>query len=80
MANLSTDVAGPSSVSHRASLSSNFAPQLSQSPHTAAGSPYGVTSSAVLAINDGVRPAAQSIRALDSMAFSLDEIDALFNL
>ncbi|KAE9369652.1 hypothetical protein N431DRAFT_427821 [Stipitochalara longipes BDJ] len=79
VANLSTDVVGPATASHVPSLS-QFAPQLSQSPHTSQESPYAVSSIALLTGNNGARPAAQSIRAIDSMAFSLEEIDTLFNL
>jgi hypothetical protein len=80
VANLSTDVAGPATASHGASLTPDLAPQLLQSPHTSAGSPYGISSSTHLAGSNGIRPAAQSIRAIDSIAFSLGEIDSLFNL
>lgn len=80
VANLSTDVVGPATISHGTSLTPHFAPHLSQSPHTSNGSPYAASSSDPLASNSGVRSAAQSIRAIDSIAFSLEEIDTLFNL
>ena len=76
VANLSTDVVGPATASSR----SQFAPQLSQSPHTSQESPYAVSSSALLSGNSGTRPACQNIRAIDSLAFSLEDIDTLFNL
>ncbi len=80
VANLSTDVVGTGTPSHVPSLS-QFAPQLSQSPHISQGSPYAVSSTALLTVSDGAqRPAAQSIRAIDSLAFSLEEIDTLFNM
>ena len=80
VANLSTDVVGPATVSHGVNLAPNYAPSLSHSSHTSVESPYATSSNAVLAATHGVRPAAQSIRAIDSMAFSLEEIDLLFNL
>ena len=82
VANLSTDVVGPSlsTLSHAAALTPYFASQPTQSPHTSVESPYGTSSNAALARNISVRPPAQSIRAIDSMAFSLEEIDLLFNL
>jgi hypothetical protein len=80
VANLSTDVVGPATVSQGANLAPSFAPPLSQSSHTSIVSPYATSSSAALAANHGACPAAQSIRAIDSMAFSLEEIDLLFNL
>jgi hypothetical protein len=80
VANLSTDVVGPVTVSHGANIAPNFAPPLSQSSHTSIGSQYTTSSNVALAVNHGARPAAQSIRAIDSMAFSLEEIDLLFNL
>jgi len=75
VANLSTDVA-PGTASNL----SPFAPQLSQSPHTSQGSSYAVISTPLLSGSDSARPAAQSIRAIDSLAFSLEDIDTLFNL
>ncbi len=80
VASLSTDVAGPATVSHGDNLAPNFAQPLSQSSHISIGSQYATSSSTALAAKHGARPAAQSIRAIDSMAFSLEEIDLLFNL
>jgi hypothetical protein len=82
VANLSTDVVAPSlsTLSHAATLTPYFSSQPAQSPHTSVESPYGTSSNTALAGNNGVRPPAQSIRAIDSMAFSLEEIDLLFNL
>jgi hypothetical protein len=80
VANLSTDVAGPATLSHTASLAPNFASPLSHSSHTSIESPFATSSNTALAANHGARAAAQSIRAIDSIAFSLEEIDLLFNL
>lgn len=80
VANLSTGIVGPASITQGATLPPHFPSQLSQSPHTSNGSPYAISSSATFTANSSVRPAAQSIRAIDSLAFSLEDIDTLFNL
>jgi hypothetical protein len=77
VASLSTDVVGAASASHGTGLTSHFPPQLSQSPYTTNGSPFGVNPNA---LQGGSRPPAKSIRAIESMALTLEEIDSLFNL